>query len=120
MEVRGRNGEWLRAGNGRIVRVGWVDMVREFCPRICGRRRGMDAFVIIDIVKRHTKVGHHECVRGENRGGSRRGLVNGKEGVDCRELMANFFFLNVEEVGDVLNHLLMGECQFAVSRAVWR
>jgi len=36
MEVRGRNRKWLRAGNGRIVRVGWVDMVCEFCPRICG------------------------------------------------------------------------------------
>jgi len=36
MEVRGRNRKWLRAGNGGIARVGWVDVVREFCPRICG------------------------------------------------------------------------------------
>jgi len=42
--------------------------------------------------------------------------------VDSGELTANFFFLNVEEAGDVFNHLLMGECQFAVGRAVrrWR
>jgi len=109
MEVRGRNGEWLRAGNGRTVRVGWVDMVCEFCPRICGGWRGMDAFVIINVIKRCAKVGHYECVGGENRGRSRRGLVNGKEGADCGELAADFFCLDVEESSNVLDHLLVGE-----------
>ena len=120
MEVRGRNGKWLGAGNGRTVRVGWVNMVCKFCPRICGGRRGMDAFIIIDIIKHYAEVGHHECVGGENRGRNRRGLVNGKEGVDCGELAANFFFLDVKELSDVYDHLLMGESQFAVGGTVWR
>ena len=109
MKVRGRNGKWLGTGNGRTVRVGWIDMVCKLCPRVCGGQRGMDAFVIIDVIKRCAEVGHYKCVRGENRGWSRRGLVNGKEGVDCGKLAANFFFLNSEEAGDVFNHLLVGE-----------
>jgi len=120
MKVRGRNGKWLGTGNGRIVRVNWVDVVCEFCPRICGGRRGMDAFVIIDVIKCRAKVGHHEYVGGENRGRNRRGLVNGKEGADCGKLVANFFFLDVEELGDVHDHLFMGESQFAVGGTVWR
>jgi len=120
MEVRGRNGKWLRAGNGGTVRVGWVNIVREFCSRICGRRRGMDAFVIIDVIERHAEMGHHECVRGENRGRNGRGLVNRKEGVDCGELAANFFFFDIEKLGDVYDHLFMGEGQFAVGRTVRR
>jgi len=120
MEVRGRNREWLGARNGRTVRVSWVIIVRKFCPRVCGGRRGMDAFVIVGIVEHRAGVSHHECVGGENRGRSRRGLVNGKEGVDCGELAVDFFFLNVEELSDVYDHLFMGEGQFAVSRTIWR
>jgi len=120
MKVRGRNGKWLRTGNGGTVRVNWVDMVCELYPRVCDRWRGMDAFVIINVVKRRAEVGHHKCVRGENRGRSGRGLVNGKEGANCGKLAANFFFLNIEEAGNVLNHLLVRECQFAACGAVWR
>jgi len=47
-------------------------------------------------------------------------LVNGKKGVDGRELAADFFFLDVEEASDVLNHLLVGESQFIASGAVRR
>ena len=32
----------------------------------------------------------------------------------------NFFFLNIEESSDVLNHLLMGKGQVAAGRTVWR
>jgi len=65
-------------------------------------------------------MGHHKCVGGENRGRNGRGSVNGKEGADCGELAANFFFLNVEELSDVYDHLLVGESQLAISGAVWR
>jgi len=80
----------------------------------------MDAFVVIDIIKSCAEIGHHEYVGGENRGRSRRGLVNGKEGADCGELVANFFFLDIEESSDVYNHLLVGKCQFIAGGAVWR
>ena len=120
MEVRGRNGKWLRAGNGRTVRVGWVDIVHEFCPRICGRQRGMEAFVIVDVIECHIQVGHHKRVGSEDRSRNRRGLVNGKEGMNGGELAADFFFLNIEETSDMLNHLLVGECQFVAGGTVRR
>ena len=109
MEVRGRNREWLGAGNGRTVRVNWVNVVCEFCPRICGGWRGMDAFVIIDVVKHRAEVGRHECVGSENRGGNRRGSVDRKKGANGGELTANFLFLNVEESGNVFDHLFVGK-----------
>ena len=120
MKVRGRNRKWLGAGNRRTVRVGWVNIVRKFCPRIHGGWRGMDAFIVIDVIERHAKVGHHKCVGGKNRGRNRRGSVDGKEGADCGELVADFFFLDIEESSDVFNHLFVREGQLAVSRTVWR
>ena len=80
----------------------------------------MDAFIVVDIVECRAQVSHHEHVRGENRSGSGRGSVNGKEGVDCGELAANFFFLNVEEVGDVMDHLFVRESHFTISQAIRR
>jgi len=80
----------------------------------------VDAFVVIDVIERCAQVSHHECVGGENRGRNGRGSVNWKEGVDCRELLADFFFLDVEEVSDVLNHLLVRKSHLAVCRAVRR
>jgi len=65
-------------------------------------------------------MGQHKRVRCKNRSRSGRGSVNGKEGVNRGELTADFFFLNVEETSDVLNHLLMRESHFAVGRAVRR
>ena len=35
-------------------------------------------------------------------------------------MAADFFFLNIEEMSDVYNHLLMGESQLIISRAVRR
>ena len=35
MKVRGRNGKWLRTGNRRTVKVGWVDIVCQFSPWVC-------------------------------------------------------------------------------------
>ena len=80
----------------------------------------MNAFIVVDIVKRCAEVGHHERVGGKNGSRSGRGSVNGKEGANCGELAANFFFLNVEETSDVLNHLLMGKGQFIAGGTVWR
>jgi len=120
MEMRGRNRKWLRAGNGRIVQIVRVDIAFQFSTGILQIRRGMNAFVVVDIVKCPAEVGHHKCVGGKNRSRNRRGSVNGKEGVDSRELAVDFFFLDVEKVSDVLDHLFMGKSHFAVSRAVRR
>jgi len=120
MEVRGRNGKWFGTGNGRTVRVGWVDIVCKFCPRICGGWRGMDAFVIVDVIEHRAQVGHHEHVRSEDGSGNRGAPVDGKEGADSGELMSHFFFLNVEETSNVLNHLFMGEGHLVAGGAVWR
>jgi len=121
MEMRGRNRKWLGTGNRRrAVGVGWVNIVHEFCPRVCSRWRGMNAFVIIDIIEHCVKVGHHECVGGENRGGSRRGSVDRKERAGCGELAANFFFLNVEEASNMLDHLFVRESYLAIGGAVRR
>ena len=120
MEMRGRNGKWFGAGNGRTVRIDWVDVVRELCPRICSWWRGMNAFIVIDVVEGGAHMSQHEHVRGENRGRNGRGLVDGKEGADCGKLTADFFFLNVEEASDVLDHLFMGECQFVAGGTIRR
>ena len=47
-------------------------------------------------------------------------MIDGKKGVDCGELTTNFFFLDVEESSDVYDHLLMGESQLAIGRAIRR
>jgi len=80
----------------------------------------MDAFIVVDVVKRCARVSHHKCVGGENRGRNGRGPVNREERANSGELVADFFFLNVEEVGDVFDHLFMGESQFIASGAVRR
>ena len=80
----------------------------------------MDAFIVVDIIKRRAQVGHHDRIRSENRGRHRRGSIDRKEGVDSGELVADFFFLYIEEASDVLNHLLMGESQFIAGGTVWR
>jgi len=80
----------------------------------------MDTFIIVDVVKCRAQVSHHKCLWGKNRGRSGRGSVNRKEGVNHEELAADFFFLNVEETSDVLNHLLMGESQLIASGTIWR
>ena len=80
----------------------------------------MDAFVVIDVIEHCALVSHHECVGGENRGRNGRGSVNGKEGVNSGELAADFFFLNVEEASNVLDHLFVGKGQVAAGRTVWR
>jgi len=54
-------------------------------------------------------MSHHERIRGENRGRSGRRSVNWEEGADCGELAADFLFLDVEEVSDMLDYLLMGK-----------
>jgi len=76
--------------------------------------------MVIDIVKCCTGVSQHECVGGKHQGRNRRGSINGKEGADRGKLMANFFFLDIEETSNVLNHLFVGECQLVASRTVWR
>ena len=102
MEVRGRNGKWLGAGNRRTVgNIG-----------------------LIVLLKLHARIeecgGGHVCIGYKYSNRSRRGPVNGKEGADGRELAADFFFLNVEEAGDVFDHLFMGQDRFIAGRAVRR
>ena len=80
----------------------------------------MKAFIVVDDVERRDQISHHKCVGGENGGRSRRGSIDGKEGMNSRELASDFLFLDVEEASDVLNHLFMGECHLIASRAVWR
>jgi len=55
-------------------------------------------------------VGHHKRVGGKNRGRSGQGSIDGEERVNSGELAADFFFLDIEETSDVLDHLFMGEC----------
>jgi len=65
-------------------------------------------------------MSQHERVGGKNGSRNGRGPVNGEERADGRELTADFFFLDVEEAGNVFDHLLVGKGQVAVSRTVWR
>ena len=101
MKMRGRNRKWLRTGSWGTVREVGVIVVFEFSPRV-GERRD------------------YRSVRGENGNGSRRGSVNGEEQVVGRELAANFFFLNIEEAGDVFNHLFMGKSHFQTGWTIRR
>jgi len=80
----------------------------------------MNAFVVINVVKRCAQVSHHERVRSENGGRHGRGSIDRKEGADSGELVADFFFLDIKEASDVLNHLFVGERQFIAGRTVWR
>ena len=69
----------------------------------------MNAFVVINVVECRAQLSHHKRVGGENRGRNGRGSIDGKEGADSRELVADFFFLNIEKAGDVFDHLLVRE-----------
>jgi len=80
----------------------------------------MNVFIVINVVERCAQMSHHEHVGGENGGRNGRASIDGKEGMDSRELAADFFFLNVKEASDVLNHLFVGECQFVASGTIWR
>ena len=103
MEVRGRNRKWFGARNGGTVRIIGFDVLLKLCSRI-GKYSG----------GRHVRVG------GKYGSGSGRGSVDGKERADSRELVANFFFLDVEEASNVLDHLLMEKSQLITGRAVRR
>ena len=120
MKVRGRNGKWLGTRDWGTVGISQVDVVPQFGAGVSQVGRGVDTFIVIDIVERCAEVSHHERVRGKNRSRSGRGSVNGKEGVNSGELAVDFFFLDVEEVSDVLNHLLVRKSHLAVCRAVRR
>jgi len=120
MEMRGRNGKWFGAGNRGTVWVVGVDIVFQFSPRVSQVGRGVDAFVVINVIEGCTQVSHHKCVGGENRGRSRRRSVNGEKGADCGEVTADFFFLDIEEASNVLNHLFVRESQLVAGRAVQR
>jgi len=120
MKMRGRNRKWLRAGNRRTVWVVRVDVVFQFSAGVPHVGGGVDTFVVINVVERRTQVSHHGCVRSKYRGRSRRGSVNGKEGVDSRELAVDFFFLDIEEVGNVFDHLFVRKGQVTAGGAVWR
>jgi len=120
MEVRGRNGKWLGTRNRGVVQVVGVSVVGQFRPGVTQVGGGMNAFVVVDVIEYRAQMNHHEYVRGENRSRSGGRSIDREEGVDCRELAADFFFLNVEEVSDVLDHLFVGECQFVTGRTIRR
>jgi len=91
MEMRGRNGKWLRTGDRRAVgKVGFI-VVFKFRTRIEEYGGG------------HVSVGCQYSSR------SGRGPVNRKEGANGGELATDFFFLDVEETSNVLDHLFIGE-----------
>jgi len=80
----------------------------------------VDAFVIVDIVELCAHVSHHKCIGSEDGGRNGRGSVNRQERTNCRKLAVDFFFLNVEEAGDVFDHLLVRESHFFTGRTVRR
>ena len=118
--MRGRNRKWFGTWDGRTVGIDWVDVSFKFCSGVRQCRRQNDAFVVVDIIECCTGVSYRECIGGENRGGSRRGSVNRKEGANCGKLVADFFFLNVEEMSDVVDHLLMRESHFVAGGTIRR
>ena len=97
MKMRGRNGKWLGAGDRGAVREVRVIVVFKFGPGI-GEYRD------------------HVSTRGKNGNRSRRGSVNREKQAIGRELAADFFFLDVKEACNVLNHLFVGKSHF---RAGW-
>ena len=80
----------------------------------------MNAFIVINIVECCAQVSHHECVGGEN--GSRNGgrSIDWEKGADCRELAADFFFLDIGEASNMFDHLFMGKSHLVTGGAVWR
>jgi len=80
----------------------------------------MNAFVVVNVVECRAQLGHHKHVGGKNGGRNGRGSIDGKEGVDSRELVADFFFFDIEETSDMLDHLFMGESHLVAGGAVWR
>jgi len=51
MEVRGRNGKWLRAGDQGAVREVWLIVLFEFHARVGECRRKGNALIVIDVDK---------------------------------------------------------------------
>ena len=80
----------------------------------------MNAFIVVDIIECCACMSQYECVRSEDRSRNGRGSVNGKEGANSGELAVDFFFLNVEETSDVLDHLFMGVSHLFTCRTVRR
>ena len=78
MEVRGRNGKWFRAGNGGTIWIVGVDAAFQFSTGVPQIGRGINAFVVVDVVERHTQVAYYKCVWGKNGGRNGRGSVNGE------------------------------------------
>jgi len=117
VEVRGRNRKWPRTGNQGAVREVGLVVVSKFCSGVgeCGGKG--NTFVVINIVELSAQ---HEHVRSEYGSGSRRGSVNRKERTDGGELVADFFLFNIEEVGNVVNHLFMGQGHLIAGRTVRR
>ena len=118
--MRGRNGKWFGIENGGTVRKGWVVVLFKLCARIGKCSREGNAFVIVDVIERCTYMSQHKCIGSENRSRNGRGSVNREEGMDSGELMANFFLFNIEEVGDVFNHLVVSQGHFIAGRTVRR
>ena len=115
MKVRGRNGKWLGTGDQRAVREVGLVILFKLHARVgeCGGKG--NAVIVIDVDELGAQ---HERIGSEDRGRNRRGSVNRKKGADSGKLVADFFFLNIEELSDVLNHLLMGESQLITGRTV--
>ena len=105
MEVRGRNGKWLRAGDWGAVQKVWLVVLFKFHARVGECRRKGNALIVIIINK---LIAQHKCVRGKYGSGSGRRSVDGEKRMGCGELAVYFFFLNIEETSNVLNHLLVG------------
>ena len=53
MKIRGRNGKWLGTGNRRAVQVVRVDIVFQFSARVSQVGRGVDAFIVVNVVECH-------------------------------------------------------------------
>ena len=118
MVVRGRNGKGLGAGNRGAVRKVGLIVVFEFSPGIRQCRRRNNALIVVDVIECCTGMSQHKHIGGENRSRSRRGSVNRKERADCGKLVADFFFLDIEEVSNMLDYLLMGESHLIAGRTV--
>ena len=117
MEMRGRNRKWLGTGNRRTVGEVGLVVLLKFCTGVgeCGRKGS--TFIVVDIDE---LGGQHEHVRGEYRSGNRRRPVNREEGANGRKLAVDFFFLDIEKVSDMFNHLLVGESHLVASRTIQR
>ena len=101
MEMRGRNGKWLRAGSQGTVGEARVIVMFKFSPRV-------------------EKCGDHCGIGSKDMSRSGRRSIDGKEGVIGGKLAANFFFLDVEEMSNMLDHLLVGESHLRAGRPIGR